>query len=123
LAGVSTDNSISARIGRGIAFVFWRMVVIFAGIWLAYHVTEYLRNVPHDDKSRAFCRASSICQHFAKVRQDCATAGDFTNCIEVKMGRDYSSVDQCDDEGGVAGAEALKTTPSAFQCFVDKLLQ
>ena len=34
------------------------------------------------------------CEPYLRVRQDCATAGDFQNCIRVKMGsKDYAHCD------------------------------
>ena len=32
-----------------------------------------------------FCLASYVCYRYSDARQNCATAGDFNNCIKVKM--------------------------------------
>ncbi len=37
------------------------------------------------EKNR-MCLEKSVCKIFAQARQDCATAGNFDTCMEIKMG-------------------------------------
>ena len=37
-------------------------------------------------KDRALCNIASVCKKYGTVRQDCAVAGNFKNCVQVKMG-------------------------------------
>src|SRR6187200_711735 len=39
-----------------------------------------------DERNKYFCRLKSVCEKYGAARQTCATAGNFGNCIVVKLG-------------------------------------
>jgi hypothetical protein len=47
------------------------------------------------------CRISRSCEKYASVRQDCAVAGDFDNCLRVKMGSDMNDTMYCTNDGHI----------------------
>jgi hypothetical protein len=49
------------------------------------------------------CRAKSLCADYAEVRQTCASAGSYKNCMEIKLGRDkfLDAGQMCTEEGQV----------------------
>src|SRR5260370_1338965 len=54
------------------------------------------------ERNRYLCQLKSTCVKYAQVRQQCATAGNFENCISVKMGNGFrSSGSGCTDDGNV----------------------
>lgn len=56
------------------------------------------------------------CEAYVKVRQDCAIAGDFKNCISVKMGsKDYSRCALLAEYGLLSD-----DMPSATVCWVHR---
>jgi hypothetical protein len=63
------------------------------------------------------CRVKRACERYGTVRQECATAGDFNNCISVKMGNDADKVGQCVNDGSVA-LLSTDQMPNAVECFV-----
>lgn len=49
------------------------------------------------------CHEQAVCEKFGAVRQECATAGNFQNCINVKMGdEDAGLTDMCSTDGKLA---------------------
>jgi hypothetical protein len=65
---------------------------------------------------RQFCRLRSACPLFAKVRQECATAGNYKLCVNIKMGDDASLIEFCTNEGHVAYKP--NNFPNAIDCFI-----
>ncbi|WP_448955734.1 hypothetical protein [Labrys neptuniae] len=64
------------------------------------------------DKLKNICPAEFACSTYAKTRQDCATAGDFNNCVRIKMGADYGLTSWCTDDGNVT----VPDPPTYMQC-------
>src|SRR5207245_1277832 len=59
------------------------------------------------------CRTARICRKYATVRQECAIAGNFKNCVQVKMNVDYSLLQaSCRDDGTLASEQ-----PNTIACF------
>ena len=52
-------------------------------------------------RNRQLCMYEVICEKYGKVRQECATAGNFNTCIEVKMGNQSGLLYYCTNDGGV----------------------
>lgn len=68
------------------------------------------------EQERYLCRIESVCEKYGKVRQDCATAGSFDNCIRVRMGDDdVGLVDACTNDGNVLYPS--EHMPSGLRCF------
>jgi hypothetical protein len=64
------------------------------------------------------CHYRFVCRKYASARQDCAAAGNFTLCVDVKMGdRDAASISMCDNDGGVRYAS--DDWPNRFQCLFE----
>jgi hypothetical protein len=62
------------------------------------------------------CKLRAICVSYSRARQDCATAGDFNNCINVKMGYDFSQVNNCTNDGDILYSLYSPQMPSKLQC-------
>ncbi len=60
------------------------------------------------------CHVKSLCAQYSIARQQCAVAGNFDNCVSVKMGNDLQSVGMCTNEGGLLNSPT--DLPSAMQC-------
>ena len=63
------------------------------------------------------CRVKAVCERFAAVRQECATAGNFENCVSVKLGDAASMIGECTNDGMVA-TPYPDTVPSAVECWL-----
>ena len=73
-------------------------------------------------QDKYFCRLEPVCEKYGKVRQDCATAGSFDNCIKVKMGDDdVGLIDACTNDGNVLYPS--EHMPDGLRCFVLRHLQ
>jgi hypothetical protein len=65
----------------------------------------------------ALCQQKMICAKLPDIRQECATAGNFDNCIKVKIGdEDYSSVAYCNHGGDLAYTP--ENMPSPLVCWM-----
>ena len=63
------------------------------------------------------CPQMLLCRDYFGVRQDCATAGNFDLCLEVKMGAEKrrAAATACTDGGQPRGVDP-STLPSLFDC-------
>ena len=52
-------------------------------------------------RQRALCNQQTICTKFATARQECATAGNYKNCVDIKMGTDAMDLYPCMNDGRV----------------------
>jgi hypothetical protein len=53
---------------------------------------------------RDLCTIRSICSKYASARQECATAGNFDQCMKIKMGDDAWKVGSCTSDGNYRNA-------------------
>jgi hypothetical protein len=70
-------------------------------------------------RQRALCNQQTICTKFATARQECATAGNYKNCVDIKMGKDAMDLYPCMNDGRVWGEPA--DMPNRFQCFIQSI--
>lgn len=70
-----------------------------------------------DLQTAALCRQKSMCRQYGQVRQECAIAGNFQNCIRVKMGDDKAdeAAANCTNDGHAAFAS---NEPNAVDCLL-----
>jgi hypothetical protein len=63
------------------------------------------------------CPQMLLCRDYYGARQECATAGNFDLCLEVKMGgaKRRAAATECMDEGQPRGVDP-STLPSLFDC-------
>jgi hypothetical protein len=74
-------------------------------------------DVAKADRDRSLCRTALICRHFSEARQSCAVAGDFNNCIRVKVGeKDMDRTASCAADGSLADPPA--DMPNRIRCAV-----
>jgi hypothetical protein len=66
-----------------------------------------------------WCSLAVVCSKYAEVRDQCAVAGDFTNCLRVKLKDDWNRIDQCADGGKLIDPPA--NMPDTFQCIGSEL--
>lgn len=50
-----------------------------------------------------WCHKKSICNRYWSARQECAVAGNFDNCVTIKLGEDFQEVSSCSSEGESPG--------------------
>jgi hypothetical protein len=54
------------------------------------------------EQNIAYCHQESACNQYSKARQECAVAGDFNNCVAVKVGvTDVDVSYACASDGSV----------------------
>ena len=76
-----------------------------------------LRKARNDTRD-VYCHLTSICPAYRSVRQDCAIAGNFDNCIAVKMGDDkYLAIDGCTEDGNALAYMVPNKPPFYDECF------
>jgi hypothetical protein len=72
------------------------------------------------EQDRYLCHLESVCENYSTVRQDCATAGNFDNCVKVKMGDDdVPLIDSCTNDGKLAYPP--EKMPSSLLCFIFRI--
>src|SRR5262245_24448684 len=77
---------------------------------------EQQQKVAKAANDRALCNTASVCKKYGKVRQDCAVAGNFRNCVQVKMGENTSYAEtDCNDDGT---PRWQPDTPNPIVCFL-----
>lgn len=70
------------------------------------------------ERNRLLCKVKSICEQYGQVRQECATAGNFKNCIRVKMGDEkFAETGSCTDDGHMDAP----SEPGAVDCFFSRI--
>jgi hypothetical protein len=70
-----------------------------------------------NEQNRQLCAASNFCNRYGEMRQACATAGDFDNCLRVKVGdKDTWRVHYCTADGGVTNLPPNASMPNFLQC-------
>jgi hypothetical protein len=75
------------------------------------------REAAEAQQLRYLCSLKPICEKYANVRQACAVAGDFMNCMRVKMGDDMGSTSSCRNDGSIIGASKM---PDVLDCLWSK---
>ena len=116
--------------GRLFAFVF---IVGCSGyaLWtLSQPGPEMIQAISHMnykngdiyENVKVLCTLKSFCEDWSKVRQDCSTAGDYRNCMVIKLGDAQNKF--LDSRGGADGICKTDGTldrtiqqPSKFLCF------
>jgi hypothetical protein len=72
-------------------------------------------------QTKALCAWKSRCEKYAQARQECAVAGDFKNCLRVKMGSDdYPLSVSCTDDGKLDDVPESEM-PGPVACFTSGL--
>jgi hypothetical protein len=73
------------------------------------------------ERTKFLCAVKSACSKYAEARQECAVAGNFDNCLQVKMGsEDYALKDSCTEDGKLAGVSP-SDIPDPVSCFIARL--
>jgi hypothetical protein len=76
---------------------------------------DSVRAAQHE-RNKIFCKLRDVCEQFGNDRQECATAGNFENCLRVKMGDDnYDLRGSCTDDGKIVDEHEA---PNKAECFV-----
>jgi hypothetical protein len=79
-----------------------------------WRTAEQQRRIQQAQQKRALCKAADTCKKYATVRQECAVAGSFKNCISVKMNISYGTLEtSCNNDGTVY---TLQEVPNAILC-------
>jgi hypothetical protein len=84
------------------------------------HQRDRDRAKARSDEIRNLCHVKSVCKAYADVRQECAVAGDFNNCVRVKIGdENMDSVPYCANDGSISSPP--DNLPSWFDCLAYSL--
>jgi hypothetical protein len=69
---------------------------------------------------KALCAQQAICTKFAEARQACATAGNYKNCVDIKMGSDATGgLYPCMNDGHIWNEPP--DMPNRFQCLLSAI--
>lgn len=77
------------------------------------------REASEQQRTRSLCQAAELCRKFGEARQACATAGNYKNCVDIKMGKDATDLYPCMNDGHVWAEPA--DMPNRFQCFIQSI--
>jgi hypothetical protein len=65
------------------------------------------------------CHEQSSCGKYKDVRQQCAIAGDFDNCVSVRMADEHVHyIFQCTNDGQIFSEEDRANMPNQVECFL-----
>lgn len=70
-------------------------------------------------RTQNLCYQRALCLKFGEARQACAIAGNYKNCIDIKMGDDAMDLYPCMNNGTVW--DPPKETPSRLTCFLSSI--
>ena len=69
------------------------------------------------ERSRSLCKLQAVCARYGAARQQCATAGNFENCINVKIGDDdFDEIGSCTNDGSIRYPP--DDVPNHLECFL-----
>jgi hypothetical protein len=134
---VGRVRAILGALKRHPARVIWSVILLFSG-WavvtappppvetpvqmqarLAAQQAEHAQATLRAERQKSLCNQQTICTKFAVARQECATAGNYKNCVDIKMGKDAMDLYPCMNDGRVWGEPA--DIPNRFQCFIQSI--
>jgi hypothetical protein len=82
---------------------------------------ERQRALAQSQRNKSLCHMAAVCAKYATTRQECATAGNFDTCINVKMGDDTANISACTNDGELYEGEPTDM-PNPITCFlIEKL--
>ena len=87
----------------------------------AAQVANQQQQISDRQRTQLLCQRQALCRKFGEARRACATAGNYKNCIDIKMGDDAMDVYPCMNNGTVWGAP--KDMPDRLTCFVSSVFQ
>jgi hypothetical protein len=127
-----SDHEVVARITRKLKphaaeptmmradFVVGTVVALFLAAIIIASIGDHApADWQHANEFKKYlCRMPEICTKYRAMRLECAVAGNFKNCITIKMGRDASLLDLCTEEGEPGYRDPA--TPNILECFLRK---
>jgi hypothetical protein len=60
------------------------------------------------------CQIKLVCRQYYSARQECAVAGNFDNCVQIKIGNKDTSF--CTNDGGVNEPQYVSDMPNEVEC-------
>jgi hypothetical protein len=73
-----------------------------------------------NERTKELCAIKAVCEKYGEVRQQCATAGNYQNCLQIKMGTgDYDKVEACTEDGKPLYITSANM-PDAITCFLTR---
>ena len=117
-------RSVSQILGALLTFYFLLLVgcLIFGLIFdrLYLPVMIFVQSM-HDKELNEFrnelCHRQMVCSAYSSVRQQCAIAGDFNNCVSIKMGNDAMFQYSCTVDGSVINEIDRANMPNTIECW------
>jgi hypothetical protein len=113
----SADDPVIRWLDRIIKLAIGYGIVVFVGscLWGALsEVTSALRN----NYRNRLCHEHLVCTKHKDTRQECAIAGDFSNCINVKMGGEPMYGLSCTNDGELTSASDKADMPYEIECLL-----
>jgi hypothetical protein len=86
----------------------------------AYAQQQAVDRAAQAERVAGICHIRRVCNDYGIARQECAVAGDFGLCLNVKMGRqDFPPASVCSDDGSIRSPPA--DMPNIAQCAVSEI--
>ena len=74
---------------------------------------------PLTAEEKNYCQLKAACGEYQTARQTCAVAGDYSNCMSIKLGsRFYALQSNCDSDGNLRLSTA--NAPPDLRCLLCK---
>jgi hypothetical protein len=70
------------------------------------------------------CHTKLVCRRYHSARQDCAVAGNFDNCMHIKISdKDWTYMSLCTNDGDVDVPQYVSDMPSEVECAARNAVQ
>jgi hypothetical protein len=116
-----TDTLISWLIGGLILFGMGYLIFTIYGPFASLVNTATgtgTSNKELTEYKNTLCHAQMLCGKYSSVRQECALAGDFNNCVSIKMGNDGMWEYPCTYDGRLINETDRAKVPNTVECWL-----
>ena len=109
----------TSETGTGIISIFWILMCLV----MLFRLIDSFGLIPDDKKpnenynTKLNCELKPLCERYAKTRLECAVAGSYSQCMEIKLGeKNFPRLSyECAEDGTISGHR--NDTPGSLQCF------
>ena len=115
-----SSDLVIAWLDRLIKILVGYMIVVLTAVMFvwALNVIIPLFNKEWNTRRNTLCHEGFICTKYRDVRQQCAIAGDFNNCVNVKMGSEPTYRLICTNDGELISSVEKADMPSEIECLL-----
>ena len=84
---------------------------------MAWQKAQAARDIQVAAYRNELCHVKLVCRNYRSARQDCAVAGNFDNCVSVKIGdKDATYLSLCSNDGIVTAGQYQTDMPNEIEC-------